>query len=175
MVVVLLAGGMEVLQLVQVLPSKLIISCHNRLTIITVEFFVTYSPTETVFFMLRNQIYLNNSVVAINDIGQGNNTLLCVTDKLDCCKPRNGTLQGEFYYPNNTLVRNQAQNDSLYRNRGPQVIRLNRKNDVVVPTGIYRCEIPDSTGKNRSIYINVTGLRMSCGYPGNVQLTSYSL
>ena len=92
----------------------------------------------------------------MNDIGEGDNALLCVTDSPDCCKPTNGPLQGEFYYPDNTLVRNQAQNYSLYRNRGPQVIRLNRRSDVLLITGVYRCEIPDSTGTNQSIYI--TGL-----------------
>ena len=103
--------------------------------------------------MLQGRAYLNNSIVAINDIGEGDNALLCVTDKPDCCKPLIGsTIQGEFYYPNNTLVRNQLTNDPLYRNRGPQVVRLNRRNNVLSPTGIYRCEIPDSTGMDRSLY-----------------------
>ena len=112
----------------------------------------------SVKLMLRNQAYLNNSIVAFNDIGEGDNALLCGTDKPDCCKPPKGPLQGEFYYPNNTLVRNNASGDSLYRNRGPQVIRLNRRNDVLSPTGRYRCEIPDSSGMNRNIFISITGL-----------------
>ena len=99
-------------------------------------------------------------MVAINGIGEGENALLCVTDKTDCCKPPNGDLQGEFYYPNNTLVRNQASRHSLYRNRGPHVIRLNRRNDVLSPTvfGAYRCEIPDSGGRMQNIYINIKGI-----------------
>ena len=109
-------------------------------------------------FLLRNQTYLNNSLVALNDIGEGDNALLCMTDKPDCCKPTNGPLQGEFYNPNNTLVRTRAGGDALYRNRGPQVVRLNRRNNVLSPTGIYRCEIPDSSGRIRNIYINVTGI-----------------
>ena len=114
-------------------------------------------------FLLRNQTYLNNSTVAINDIGEGDNALLCVTDKPDCCKPPNGTIvQGEFYYPNNSSVRTRAGGDSLYRNRGPQVVRLNRRNNVLSPTGIYRCEIPDSSGRIRNIYINVTGIDYTC-------------
>ena len=108
--------------------------------------------------MHHGQTYLNNSIVAINDIGEGDNALLCVTDKPDCCKPPNGLLQGDFYYPDNTLVRNHAQSYSLYRDRGPQVIRLNRRSDVLLITGVYRCEIPDFTGWNRSIYINITGI-----------------
>ena len=117
-----------------------------------------YALTERVRFMHHGQTYLNNSIVAINDIGEGDNALLCVTDKLDCCKLPNGPYQGEFYYPNNTLVRNRHGRHSLYRNRGPQVVRLNRRSNTHSPTGIYKCEIPDFTGWNRSIYIIITGI-----------------
>ena len=111
-------------------------------------------------FVLHGQTYLNHSTVAFNDIGEGDNALLCVTDKIDCCKPPNGdNVQGEFYYPNNNLVNNQAAGDSLYRNRGPQVVRLNRRNAVLLITGVYRCEIPDSRGRTQNIYINVTGIK----------------
>ena len=139
---------------------------------ITVEFFVIYSPTETVYFMLRNQTYLNNSIVAINYIGEGDNALLCMTDKDDCCRGMGDSKMrlGEFYFPNNSIPRFNSTN-LWYRKRGPQVIRLNRMNNVLSPTGRYRCVIPDSSGMNRSIYINIEGLRMSCGYFGNVQLT----
>ena len=82
-------------------------------------------------FVLQGRTYLNNSRVAVNDIGEGDNALLCVTVNPDCCKPPNGPLQGEFYYPNNNLVNNQAAGDSLYRNRGLQVIRLNRRSGSV--------------------------------------------
>ena len=111
-------------------------------------------------FVLRGRKYLNNSVVAINDIGEGDNALLCVTDKPYCCKPPYGPqYEGEFYYPNNSAVGFSSTN-SLYRDRGPQVVRLNRRNNVLSLTGIHRCEIPDSTGMNQNIYINITGMRI---------------
>ena len=109
-------------------------------------------------FILRNQTYLNNSIVAIHDIGEWDDALLCVTDNPDCCK-RNRTGQGQFYYPNNDMVRFNV-GDPWYRDRGPQVVRLNRKNYVLSPTGRYRCEIPDSSGMNRNIYIHVTGIHL---------------
>ena len=109
-------------------------------------------------FILRNQTYLNNSIVAINDIGVGYNALLCVTDKPDCCNIQDNKM-GEFYYPNNTAV-GYSEINSLYRNRGPQVVRLNRRNDTFSPTGVYRCEIPDFIGMNQNIYINLTGMEM---------------
>ena len=110
-------------------------------------------------FMLGGQTYMNNSIVAINDIGEGNNTsgedsaLLCVTDNVDCCNNTNG----EFYYPNNSAVGFSSTN-SWYRNRGPQVVRLNRRNGVLSPTGRYKCEVPDFSGMNQSIYITVRGI-----------------
>ena len=127
--------------------------------LLIVHFVFLYIYTEIkVKFILHNQTYLNNSIVALNDIGDGDDALLCVTDKPDCCKPPNGnTSQGEFYYPNNSAV-GHPNKDTPYRNRGPQVVRLNRRNNVLSPTGIYRCQIPDSTGMDRSIFINITGL-----------------
>ena len=107
--------------------------------------------------MLSGQTYLNNSIVAIIDIGEEDNALLCMTDDPGCCNIENNK-GGEFYYPNNSAVSYSTTN-SLYRNRGPQVVRLNRRNDTLSPTGRYRCEIPDSTGEKQNIYINITGMR----------------
>ena len=106
--------------------------------------------------MLGSKTYLNNTNALITDIGEGENGLECMTTNPDCCKPPNGnTKQGEFYYPDNTAVGFSSTN-SLYRNRGLQLVRLNRRNDAVSPTGRYRCEIPDSSGKIQNIYINIT-------------------
>ena len=81
-----------------------------------------------------------------------------MTDDPYCCRPPNGTkAQGEFYRPDNTAVGFSSTN-SLYRNRGAQVVRLNRRNDDLSPTGVYRCEIPDFTGMNQRLYINIAGL-----------------
>ena len=107
-------------------------------------------------FMLGGQTYLNNSVVSINDIGEGDNALLCVTDNPDCCFVNK---MGDLFYPNNSVVGYSSIN-SLYRNRGQQMVRLNRRNDVLLPTvlGAYRCEIPDSGGRMQNIYIYIKGI-----------------
>ena len=111
--------------------------------------------------MLGDRTYLNNTIVLITDIGEGDNALLCMTDSPDCCKPPNGnTRQGEFYYPDNSAVGYSFTN-SLYRNRGPQVVRLNRRNNALSPTGVYRCQIPDSIGIMQNIYITIIPVRES--------------
>ena len=125
--------------------------------------------------MLRGQTYLNNSIVAINDIGVGDNALLCVTDNPDCCKHPNGnTSQGEFYYPNNSRVRFNV-TDPWYRDRGPQVVRLSRRNAVLSPTGVYKCEILDSTGMNINISINLTGMEISSSILLQVCMSSVTI
>ncbi len=61
---------------------------------------------------------------------------------------------GEFYYPNGIAVRYSFTN-SIYRNRGEGVVRLNRRNGATSPLGRYRCDIPDASGTTRSVYINI--------------------
>ena len=47
-------------------------------------------------------------------------------------------------------------NEPMHRNRGPQLIRLNRNSDSA-QTGWYRCEIPDASDQLQSILINIEG------------------
>ena len=104
--------------------------------------------------MLGDRMYFENDVVLITDIGEGDNALLCVTEYEDCCNAQI-TVAGEFYYPDGSIVGVRASGDSLYRNRGDQLIRLNRRNGATSPLGRYRCDIPDASGTTRSVYINI--------------------
>ena len=61
-------------------------------------------------------------MVLISDIGEEDDALFCMTEYENCCK----NPDGEFYYPDSSKVRIRASGDSLYRNRGDQLIRLNR-------------------------------------------------
>ena len=94
--------------------------------------------------MLRGQNYTNGDIVMITDIEEGDNALLCVTANTECC--RGG--DGEFFYPDGTAVGFSSIN-SIYRNSGEQLIRLNRRNGVTSPLGRYRCAIPDASGVTR--------------------------
>ena len=106
--------------------------------------------------MLDGITYLNNTIVLITDIGEDNDALLCMTVKSDCCR---SSAVGEFYYPNNNTAVGYSQVNSLYRNRDTQVVRLNRRNNALSPTGVYRCQIPDSSGRMQNIYINIIGMK----------------
>ena len=91
----------------------------------------------------------------LEDIGEGNNALLCFTDHPSCCDSNALNPRGEFYFPNGSLVRTPGSSDDIYRNRGHQFIRLNRRNDPISATGTYRCEIPDMNVVLQNIYITV--------------------
>ena len=63
---------------------------------------------------------------------------------------------GEWYYPNNmSAVRTEGGGGSFYRDRGPSVVRLHRRRDVMMPIGQFCCEVPDANGMNQSICVTV--------------------
>ena len=108
-------------------------------------------PTDNVHFMLSGRTYTDGDTLLITDIGEKNDSLLCMTDNTECCSPPD---DGEFFYPDGTAVGFSLTN-SIYRNRGEQFIRLNRRNGATSPLGRYRCDIPDASGVTRSIFINI--------------------
>ena len=101
---------------------------------------------------MNGQFYASGSSLSLSSIGEGENALLCMTDG-NCCTPPNHA--GEFYYPDNSLVRIQRSGDDLYRDRGVQMIRLHRRNGATSPTGTYKCEIPDSSGNTQEIFVTL--------------------
>ena len=110
-----------------------------------------------VWFSLNGTTYQNNSCVTLEDIGDGDNGLLCVTKLTACCQPpypgENGSTAGNWFFPNGTTVPSENRGWDFHRDRGQMVVRLNRQRGGV--DGIYRCEIPDSMGDIQSIYIGV--------------------
>ena len=109
-------------------------------------------------FLLRGRLYGNNSIVTISDIGVDSRSLLCLTNNIQCCRRFDGFLEklGEWYFPNNgSAVRVNSAGDNMYRNRGLIVVRLHRRNNAMMPTGVFRCEIPDANGVFKNIYIGV--------------------
>ena len=72
----------------------------------------------------------------------------------DCCHGDNR--MGEWYFPNMTKVKTEGAGESFYRNRGPSVVRLHRRHNVMMPTGEFCCEIPDVDGMIQRAYIIVS-------------------
>ena len=95
--------------------------------------------------------------MTLEDIGKNDTALLCMTDLTPCCRPpytgTNGTILGNWFYPNGSRVNNSDVQWDFYRDRKQMVVRMNRRRDGV--DGIHRCEIPDLTNITRTVYIGV--------------------
>ena len=116
--------------------------------------------------MLNGMSYANNSVICLTDIGERDNALFCLSASTQCCglsDNPNGRDLGDWYFPDGGIVAIVPGGDSdtpdnyrsIFRNRGPSVMRLNRRNNATSPTGVYRCEIPDARGTNQSILVEL--------------------
>ena len=116
-------------------------------------------------FEFRGDVLVNNSFIVRGppaNIGEGHNdSLHCVTDNSDCCT--NG--QGNWYDETGGEVQQGSDGDSnLYVTRGDGVVYLNRRRRG--SSGMWRCDIPDSTGVQQSIYIYLgtptSGTALNC-------------
>ena len=119
---------------------------------------------EGVWFSLRCITYHNNSLVALEDIGENDSTaLLCVTDQTACCRTSYagdlGNAIGNWFFPNGDKILNETINYTsnlqldFYRTRGQSVVRLHRRRGGV--TGIYRCAIPNKMNVTQNLYVRV--------------------
>ena len=114
-------------------------------------------------FLLRGKSYHNNSFVFLEDIGDSDDALLCITNQTACCRrPHTGeeeSAMGNWFFPNGTRVSSYTVNETsglqlnVYTTRGEMVVRMHRRRDG--EDGIYRCEIPDAMNVTQTIYIGV--------------------
>ena len=107
-------------------------------------------------FSLNGTTYQNNSIVTLEDIGEDDNALFCITILATCCRYENGSVFGNWFFPNGTRVPSLIANktsQNFYREREQMVVNLNRRRGGEV--GIYHCEIPDSMNVIQTIYIGV--------------------
>lgn len=107
------------------------------------------------FFQVGDTIYKNGDSISFDDFGEGDDALMCMTPYQECCQSQR---RGEFYYPDGSIVNIRAMGQSLYRNRGIPLIRLNHRESITPhpPAGTYRCDIPDASGQITSVYITIT-------------------
>ena len=105
--------------------------------------------------------YANNSLIPITEIGETtdlvNTGLQCITDRRPCCL---GARVGQWNFPDGTRVpvRGEGANmaTAFYRNRGDDgTVNLNRLNNVIMPTGLFCCEVPDVTGVDQTVCADI--------------------
>ena len=106
--------------------------------------------------VLRGIPYQNNSNVILEDIGEGDDALFCISNQTACCSsPYTGDMGalGNWYFPNGTTVPCAGLGSDIYRTRDQMVVYLHRVRGG--EEGIYRCEIPDAMNVTQTIYIGV--------------------
>ena len=119
---------------------------------------VSLLPCEGVRFVLNSTTYPNNSIVILEDIGEGVDALHCVTDQTACCRPPftdsiGPATLGNWWFPNGTRVPTSGNHWYFHRTRGQSVVRLQRWRGG--EEGIYSCMIPDAMNVDQTIYIGV--------------------
>ena len=108
-----------------------------------------------VWFSLNGTIYQNNSVVTLENIGEGDDALHCITNLRNCCRlsHTDQPVLGNWFFPNGTRVPSSDSEWDFHRDRGQSVVHLHRRRGG--EEGIYRCEIPDIEHVTQTIYIGV--------------------
>ena len=103
----------------------------------------------------------NNSVILLDDIGDTSNALHCISDLSGCCvSPK----KGQWLYPNETQVPNDATRHGFYRNRGMMgQVFLRRRDDITSPTGTYCCQVPTAASdSNETFCVFLSELQLVC-------------
>ena len=119
----------------------------------TYHYFITsFLHAGDVRFSLNGTTYQNNSLVTLEDIGAGDNALLCITNLSACCRPVTGENGGgSWFFPNGTRV--PGSSEQFHRTRAKMMVLLNHRRGG--EDGIYHCVIPDSLNALQTIYIGV--------------------
>ena len=133
----------EVSQLFPKLPVYLVIIIGSKSKL-------TFAISD-IGFLLNGKHYNNNSVVSSTDIGDSASALLCLTDNVTCCSDSDAN----WYLPSSETVQSTSYTDPIYLVRERNVVRLNKKNNATLPSGVFGCAIPDANGQLQNIYIGV--------------------
>ena len=108
--------------------------------------------------------------MTLEDIGEKDRALLCVTDKPTCCRSpyTDGTGKkalGNWFFPNGTRVPSSGSQWDFHRTRGDMMVLLHKRRGGV--NGVFYCVLPDKEGIQQTTYIGV--------YTGNVGKCTYIL
>ena len=109
-------------------------------------------------FLLDGQLYRNNSVVTVTDIGSSffMSALFCLTPSLECCSdsetPNAASVTREWYLPDGRPVA--SDNSPFIISQVSSAVALYRSGGTS-PSGVYRCEIPDASGTSQNIYVGM--------------------
>ena len=109
-------------------------------------------------FTFKGAVLSNNSLVTLDDIGEGDDALRCMTDNTSCCRPPytdsiGQTALGNWIFPNGTRVPSSDIQWDFHRTRRHMVVLLHRRRGEV--DGVFYCVVPDKEGNEQTTYIGV--------------------
>jgi hypothetical protein len=104
------------------------------------------------------RVYVENAQIPITEIAMtSSGALLCRTDRTDCCGVERGEArEGEWFYPDGTQVLTLTSGQNFSRSRRTSVVRLNRKENAMQPTGRYCCEVGTVVDTDAMICVNLS-------------------
>ena len=124
---------------------------------------------------LTNHSYVDLTTVE-EDRSDHGNTVRCHSDLTTCCTGRLGVHRGDWHFPDGNILKFTSTSYDIVMDREPQEVHLHRRNDVISPSGIYRCDI-ETMAVNDDVRATITGETVYVGlYPpseGNQSLLVY--
>ena len=105
------------------------------------------------FVSFRGEVLPNHAYVDLTEVGTLTiNSVQCHTD-LDSCCTYEDDHHGEWYFPSGFIVPLDVNilfypRPDIYVNNTVQSVYLQRRNDVLSPSGIYRCDISTNAVHN---------------------------
>ena len=122
-------------------------------------------PSSGLYFTLNGVVYLPGETVLITDIGEVDGqlpfrarisradpgrSLVCATRNVNtqCCRPSDDNPRmsrriGQWHFPDGSAVFPLGFGFNFARRGFAQEVRLERRNNVMSPTGKYECRVPD--------------------------------
>ena len=96
--------------------------------------------------------------MTLEDIGEGDGALFCLTDQTACCRlpytdPMGSVATGNWFFPNGTRIPSSGGPWDFHRTRGQSAILLHRRRGG--EDGIYSCEMLDAMNVIQTIYFGV--------------------
>ena len=96
--------------------------------------------------------------MTLENIGEGDDSLLCITNLTACCRPPytdpiGRQAVGNWYFPNGTRIPSSGNQWDFHRTRGQMVVHMHRRRGG--EDGIYHCVIPVTTSIDHTVYIGV--------------------
>ena len=101
----------------------------------------------------RHEGLRNNSYIHYAVISTGEGALNCTTPNINCCdNPEKGDWRDE----NGVIIGDETDSNScMYVARAKGNISLNRLNECIPPSGLWRCDMPDRIGVINILYIYI--------------------